>query len=200
VSGGEGPGRACGAAPAGGGIGSLTRAAARLDQELFDRTARRRSPLLDRALPRLSRAADHGVLWMGVAGGLAVAGGSRGRRAAAAGMIALGITSALANQLGKRSFGRRRPLLDSVPLGRRARRVPISPSFPSGHAASAAAFTSAVAAAFPVAAVPVALLGTGVAWSRVHTGVHYPGDVAAGVLLGAAVGLLVGRRARPRAG
>jgi membrane-associated phospholipid phosphatase len=174
---------------------SLARAAARLDQELFERAARRPSPLLDLTLPRLSRAADYGVLWMAVAGGLALAGGSRGRRAAGAGLVALGITSALANQLGKRSFSRRRPLLDSVPLGRRARRVPISASFPSGHAASAAAFATAVAVAFPAAALPVAVLATGVAWSRVHTGVHYPGDVLAGVLLGTAVGLLVGRRA-----
>jgi membrane-associated phospholipid phosphatase len=182
------------------GIGSLARVAARFDQELFDYAARRRSPLLDRALPRLTRAADYGVLWMAVAGGLAVAGGRPGRRAARTGLVALGITSALANQLGKRSFARRRPLLDAVPLARRAHRVPISPSFPSGHAASAAAFATTVALTDPPLAVPVGALAAGVAYSRVHTGVHYPGDVAAGVLLGAAVGLLVGRRARRRDG
>jgi membrane-associated phospholipid phosphatase len=178
---------------------SLGRAALRLDQELFERSARGNSPLLDRALPRLTRAADHGVLWMTVAAGLALAGGRRGRRAARTGLTALAITSALANQLGKRSFGRRRPLLDNVPLGRRARRVPISPSFPSGHAASAAAFATSVAIAVPATAVPLGALAIGVAYSRVHTGVHYPGDVAAGLALGAAVGVLLGRRARRRA-
>ena len=140
----------------GGRIGSLCRAAARLDQEL---SARRHSPLLDRALPHLTRAADRGVVWMAVAGRLALVGGPRGRRAARTGMAAVAITSALANQLGKRSFGRRRPLLDAVPLGRRAYRVPISASFPSGHAASAAAFATTV----PAAAVPVGVLAIGVA-------------------------------------
>lgn len=177
-------------------MGSLGPAALRLDQELFEYTAHWRSPLLDRALRRLTRAADHGVLWMAVAGGLALAGGARGRRAARAGLVAVAVTSALANQLGKRSFGRRRPLLDAVPPGRRAQRVPVSPSFPSGHAASAAAFATAVAMTIPAAAAPVGVLATGVAYSRVHTGVHYPGDVAGGVLLGGAVGLLLGRRAR----
>jgi len=190
------PGRASSLALGSGAIGSLGRAAARLDQELFERTARRRSPLLDRALPRLTRAADHGVLWMAVAGGLALVGGPRGRRAAWTGMVAVAVTSALANQLGKRSFSRRRPLLDAVPLDRRAHRVPISASFPSGHAASAAAFATTVATTVPAAAVPVGVLAVGVAYSRVHTGVHYPGDVAAGVLLGGSVGLLLGRRAR----
>jgi membrane-associated phospholipid phosphatase len=183
-----------------GGLRGLWRAALRLDQELFERAARRRSPLLDLALPRLTGLADHGVLWMAVAGGLAAAGGPRGRRAAGRGLVALGITSALANQLGKRSFGRRRPALDDVPLGRRARHVPISASFPSGHAASAAAFATTVGATIPAAAVPVGALAAGVAYSRVHTGVHYPGDVLGGVLLGAAVGLLVASRARGSAG
>lgn len=192
---GDGPDRTFSAA-GGCGVRSLGRAALRLDQELFEWSARRRSPLLDRALPLLTRAADHGVLWMAVAGRSALAGGRRGRRAARTGLTALAIISALANQLGKRSFSRRRPLLEPVPLGRRAHRVPISPSFPSGHAASAAAFATGVAIIVPATAVPLGALAIGVAYLRVHTGVHDPGDVAAGVLLGAGVGIFLGRRAR----
>ncbi|HEX9342064.1 MAG TPA: phosphatase PAP2 family protein [Actinomycetota bacterium] len=186
----------------GSGIGSLgraaVRAALRLDQDLFDRAARRHSPLLDQALPCLTRTADYGMLWMAIAGALALAGGPRGRRAAQSGLIAIAITSALANQLAKRSFDRRRPLLASVPLVRRAQRMPTSASFPSGHAASAAAFATALATTAPATAVPVGMLAAGVSYSRVHTGVHYPADVAAGALLGFSVGLLVGRRARRR--
>jgi undecaprenyl-diphosphatase len=39
----------------------------------------------------------------------------------------------------------------------------------------------------PVGALPLRLLAGAVAYSRVHTGVHYPADVVAGALLGAAV-------------
>jgi membrane-associated phospholipid phosphatase len=186
-------GRGGGAA---GAIKTLRRATVRLDQELFERAARTRSPLLDSVLPALGRAADHSVLWMAVAAGLALAGGPRGRRAALTGLIAVAVTSAIANQPAKRSFGRRRPGLDAVPPGRRVRRVPTSTSFPSGHAASAAAFATAVATTAPAAAVPVGALAIGVAYSRVLTGVHYPADVVAGALLGAGVGLLAGQVAR----
>jgi undecaprenyl-diphosphatase len=63
--------------------------------------------------------------------------------------------------------------------------MPGSGSFPSGHAASAFAFAYAVGRHLPGLAVPVRLLATGVAYSRVHAGVHYPGDVVIGSVLGA---------------
>ena len=39
--------------------------------------------------------------------------------------------------------------------------------------------------------VPIRLLAGGVAYSRVHTGVHYPGDVAIGSILGAGTAAIV---------
>jgi membrane-associated phospholipid phosphatase len=63
--------------------------------------------------------------------------------------------------------------------------MPASTSFPSGHAASGFAFAHAVGRHLPVLAAPLRLLASGVAYSRVHTGVHYPGDVVAGSILGA---------------
>jgi undecaprenyl-diphosphatase len=62
--------------------------------------------------------------------------------------------------------------------------VPFTTSFPSGHAASAAAFTTAVALELPATAIPLAPLAFAVAASRVVIGVHYPSDVIAGVALG----------------
>ena len=40
-------------------------------------------------------------------------------------------------------------------------------------------------------AVPMGLLAGGVAYSRVHTGVHYPGDVVVGSILGAGTAAVV---------
>jgi undecaprenyl-diphosphatase len=69
--------------------------------------------------------------------------------------------------------------------------MPGSTSFPSGHAASAFAFAYAVGRHLPLLGLPIRLLAGGVAYSRVHTGVHYPGDVVLGAILGASTAAMV---------
>ncbi|MGZ4173069.1 MAG: phosphatase PAP2 family protein, partial [Solirubrobacteraceae bacterium] len=56
-----------------------------------------------------------------------------------------------------------------------------------GHSAAAFAFATGVGHVLPAAAFPLRAIGAVVAYSRVHTGVHYPGDVLAGSLLGGAL-------------
>ncbi|KUL54755.1 phosphoesterase, partial [Streptomyces sp. NRRL F-4489] len=73
---------------------------------------------------------------------------------------------------------------DTVPAIRRVRRQPFTSSFPSGHAASAAAFATGVAFEKPWWGLALAPVAASVAFSRVYTGVHYPGDVLAGAALG----------------
>ena len=69
--------------------------------------------------------------------------------------------------------------------------MPSSGSFPSGHSASAFAFASCVGASLPPAAPPLLGLAAAVAYSRVYTGVHFPGDVIVGSVIGAAIGRAV---------
>ncbi|WP_410537285.1 phosphatase PAP2 family protein [Streptomyces sp. KL2] len=68
-------------------------------------------------------------------------------------------------------------------------------SFPSNHATIAAAAAVAVVLAWRATAWLVLPLAALTAFSRVFIGVHYPHDVAAGALLGAAAVLLVTRSA-----
>jgi len=69
--------------------------------------------------------------------------------------------------------------------------MPTSSSFPSGHSASAFAFATAISRDSPWLAVAIQFLAGSVAYSRVHTGVHYPGDTIAGALIGAGAGQAV---------
>ncbi|HSK27755.1 MAG TPA: hypothetical protein VK894_12675, partial [Jiangellales bacterium] len=82
----------------------------RLDLAVYRAVAGSPTPSIDAALRRLSRASDYSKLSVAAAGALARAGGDRGRRAAAAGLVALGATSAAVNVIGK--FATRRPRPD----------------------------------------------------------------------------------------
>jgi len=168
----------------------LLRRLDRADLALYQRVASRESPALHAVLPRLTRSGDHGLLWFGTAAVLALA---RQRRPAVRGLASLGVASALANLPAKYATRRARPQLTGVPLGRQLARQPTTTSFPSGHSASAAAFAVGVALEAPLVAAPVAVLAAGVAYGRVYTGVHYPGDVVAGLALGAGAAVAVKR-------
>jgi undecaprenyl-diphosphatase len=170
----------------------------RLDAGLYAAVARRPTPALDRWLRRLSHAADYSRLSLTAAAVLSLAGGRRGRRAAADGLAALGVTAAVVNLAVKPLGRRRRPdrVAQEVPSDRHVP-MPVSSSFPSGHTAAAFAFASGVAATAPAAARPLRALAALVAYSRVHTGVHYPGDVVIGSLIGVSLARLT-TRARTR--
>ncbi|MFJ6748939.1 bifunctional phosphatase PAP2/diacylglycerol kinase family protein [Streptomyces sp. NPDC091266] len=162
-----------------------------LDRRLFDRIAAREWPGAQRVLPRLTRSANHGLLWFGVAAGAAAIGGRPARRAALRGVASLAVASATVNTLGKRSVQRERPLLDAVPVIRQLNRQPFTSSFPSGHAASAVAFATGVAFENKWWGLALAPVAASVAFSRIYTGVHYPGDVLAGAALGAGAAFAV---------
>jgi membrane-associated phospholipid phosphatase len=163
-----------------------------IDHAVYRAVAGTRTPVTDRAMRRLSLAANYSRIWIASAAVLA-ASGPRGRVAAGSGLASLAATSAFANLIVKTLSKRPRPDRDSEPgaAGRHVK-MPASRSFPSGHAASAAAFASAAGRALPPCSVPVHCLAGLVAYSRVHTGVHYPGDVIAGVIVGAAIADLTG--------
>jgi undecaprenyl-diphosphatase len=163
----------------------LLRELGAIDRAAYRAVADTPTPRLDGALRRLSTAADGSRLWLGIAVGMAVLGGGRGRRAALEGVLAIGVTSASVNLGIKPRAQRRRPARpEPARFLERYVPMPASTSFPSGHAASAFAFTAAVSRELPGAAVPVGLLAGAVAYSRVHTGVHYPGDVVIGSVVG----------------
>jgi membrane-associated phospholipid phosphatase len=173
----------------------------RLDRAAYRAVAVVYTPLLVGPLRRVADFANFSKPWFVVAGVLALFGGPRGRKAAVTGVAAIGVTSFVVNQPMKLARERRRP--DRRQLGvpeSRWVQMPSTTSFPSGHAASAAAFAVSVGDVVPGLKLPLRAAAAVVAFSRVYTGVHYPGDVLAGATVGTLVGWAtsaVARRLRP---
>ena len=69
-------------------------------------------------------------------------------------------------------------------------------SFPSGHAATSFAAAVALARAWPGGRVAWFVLAALIALSRVYLGVHFPIDVAGGILIGLACGYFVVSRTK----
>jgi membrane-associated phospholipid phosphatase len=167
------------------------RDAERIDVALYAAIAQTPTPSLDRAMARLSHAADYSRLSLLSAAVLATTAGPQGRRAAANGLASVAVTASIVN-LGVKPLGRRRRpdrAVAQVPVARHVR-MPSSTSFPSGHSAAAFAFATGVGHVLPSTAIALLGLATLIAYSRVHTGVHYPGDVVAGALIGTALAQL----------
>ena len=163
-----------------------------LDVAVYAAIAATPTPTLDRAFAAVSRAADRSNLWTATAAALAVAGRREGRRAAVDGMASILLTSTVVNAVLKPLRRRRRPdrAAHKVPIARQVA-MPETTSFPSGHAASAFAFATGVTRELPTVGIPLHAVAVLVAYSRVHTGVHYPLDVVAGSVLGSSLSPVV---------
>ncbi|MDP4921138.1 MAG: phosphatase PAP2 family protein [Solirubrobacteraceae bacterium] len=164
--------------------GALARAH-HADASLYASIAASSTPSLDGPLALISDAANLSKPWLASAALLSIFGGQRGRRAALYGIASITVSSAIVNVVMKPLSGRRRP--DRVAMGVIEERhvpMPSSTSFPSGHSASAFAFAAGVGHVMPAAGALLAIPAAAVAYSRIHTGVHYPGDVLAGSLTG----------------
>jgi membrane-associated phospholipid phosphatase len=165
-----------------------------LDVAVYAAIAATPTPTLDRVFTAVSRAADHSKLWTAAAAALALVGGHPGRRAAVNGMASIALASTVVNVVLKPLGRRRRPdrAAHAVPLARQVA-MPLTTSFPSGHAASALAFATGVTRELPTVGIPTHGAAAAVAYSRVHTGVHYPLDVIVGAVVGAALSPVAGR-------
>lgn len=135
----------------------------------------------------LSHAGEHAAAWIGTG----LLGAAVDRRRRGAWLVATGAVVAAhgASVVLKRVARRHRPLDERVQV-RVA--VPSRWSMPSSHATS----TTAAAVVFaPLLGVPTWPLVPAMAASRLVLGVHYPSDVTAGALLGAATAVVARRTA-----
>lgn len=139
------------------------------------------APALTSGARALSFAGEHGALW--IAGGLVAAGVDGPRRGRWLRATALVAGAHLSSMVVKRVVRRPRPDLEGFePLAKTAGKH----SFPSSHAASAAAAAVAYGRVLPwPAATAIGASAGAMCVSRLVVGVHYPTDVVAGAVLGA---------------
>jgi membrane-associated phospholipid phosphatase len=107
-------------------------------------------------------------------------------------ILAIVCTSLVINWAIKPVVGRPRPFEQTPALHVIGPR-PHDPSFPSGHAGNAAAAAMVMSIALPAGRVLWWLLALGIGYSRIYLGDHFPLDVVAGGVIGAAVGWVVAR-------
>ena len=98
--------------------------------------------------------------------------------------LALALTGAVSHYL-KATVDRSRPAKTLTDVRIVDRALLESRSFPSGHAMTAFFFMTYVALARRRGRVWAILLASGVAFSRVYVGMHFPADILAGAALGA---------------
>jgi membrane-associated phospholipid phosphatase len=156
-----------------------------VDRELFELLNRGHGENADRWFLAVT---ELGSLYAsGAAAGVLVATGQR--RAAMSAFAAAG-TTWLVGQALKRLSLRPRPYTAAPEGTRRMIAEPSGTSWPSSHPAVLTAFTRVAARELGLGGFPrLALSGVdlSVAASRVYLGVHYPSDVASGLLVGRAV-------------
>lgn len=154
------------------------------DRHLEAWQAAHRTGVLDQIFKGLTYAGTYGAVWLVLAGVFAVA--LRRPQIFVWTLVADGVAELVGDAI-RAAIPRARPHLHAL-IAR-----PHTHSFPSGHATTSFACATVLAFAVPRLRLPLFALAAAIAWSRVYVGVHYPLDVLAGALLGAAIGIAVFR-------
>ena len=157
-----------------------------MDAALFTAVNSAHSPALDTLMLSVTWLGYFPTAWF-VAGAAAL-WWPRARAAAFRLCLAVALAYVMASGVLKPLVARARPVQARMIARTLEAHPAVTYSFPSGHAATAAAGALAASRIVPRARWAFWIVATLIAYSRVYLGVHYPSDIAGGALLGFACG------------
>ena len=170
-------------------LGAIARFDARVDRA-FDRV--RGTEPADRILYAVTELGDFGLIWILIGGARALRSEAKLREGFRL-IACMAVESVLVNGAVKTLFKRERPVVqESRPYNIR---IPLTTSFPSGHASSAM-FAATLLSERNKAAPLYWSLAALVATSRAYVRIHHASDVVGGVAIGLAL-VAVAKRAWP---
>ncbi len=139
------------------------------------------SPFLDKVMLLATKAGDRGLIWIIISVGLLFV--KKTRRAGMISLCALLISTLLGELFLKNIIQRPRPY-DSFPLVELLIEKSTRYSFPSGHTASSFALVYVFKRYIKSCSPYILILAVFISFSRIYLFMHYPLDVAGGVILG----------------
>ncbi len=152
------------------------------------------SRVLDVIMPFVTKEENWRIPLIAAWVAIMVFGGRRGRITGIGMAVAVAASDQACASLLKDLIGRVRPchVVEGVRLLDSCRG---SPSFPSCHASNSMAVAIVALLRHRRWMAPALVVAGACGYSRIYVGVHYPGDVLGGMLLGAALGFAVVRLA-----
>jgi undecaprenyl-diphosphatase len=142
---------------------------------------------------RLSKFADHSVIWFVL--GIIKFAIDKNLKHFVIFVVVMAVESALTNGPIKFIFKRSRPHENEQTYAKGEKlphgmRMPITSSFPSGHATAAMCAATLLGICAPLSLIFLYPLGIAVGYSRMYTRMHHLSDVLAGFILGLIYGYL----------
>ena len=147
-----------------------------------------KNPILDKVMLFITSLGNLGAVWIFIS--LILALNEKYRTASLLILSSLLLTTFTGELIIKHIIRRQRPFSDVPKLNMRVRK-PMTYSFPSGHTASSFASATIFWVIIKDYNVPVTILASLIAFSRLYLKVHYLTDVFIGILLGISCSLIV---------
>ena len=147
-----------------------------------------RNPVLNPVFIFITHLGDSGIFWISLSLILCIF--KKTRKAGIFALTALLFSVIVNNAIIKNLVGRIRPYEIIAGLECLVKHAK-DPSFPSGHTGSSIAAATVFMKELPKKySIPLLIVGILISLSRLYVGIHYPTDVIAGAMTGAALGIL----------